>query len=403
MPTLLQINSFNIGSTGKIAEQIGSLAIKQGWNSYFAFPRGFNKSNSEIIRIGGRMNMFWHGFESRIFDNQGLASRLATKKIVNQIVKISPDIIHLHNLHGYYLNYKILFEFLKEYNHPIVWTLHDCWPMTGHCCYFTMANCSKWKTQCTNCPLKKDYPKSFLFDRSKQNYIDKKNAFTGIKNIHIVSVSNWLNEIVKDSFLGYANLHTIRNGIDIETFKPQISNNLRLKNSINNKIILLGVASRWEPRKGFNDYIELRKLLNDDYIIVLIGLDDKIIKSLPKGIIGIKRTENQQQLAQWYSEANIVLNLSYQETFGLTTIEGFACGTPSIVYNTTASPELISEDTGVIVKPGDINQLYAAIKKITINPLKSEDCRKRAVDLYDKDIAFREYLNLYNMILASKR
>ncbi len=401
MPTLLQINFSNFGSTGKIAEQIGVLAINQGWKSYFAYSRskGRSESQSKIVQIGGKLNVYWHGFESRILDNHGLASRSATKRFIKQIVNLSPDIIHLHNIHGYYLNYKILFEFLKMYNRPVVWTLHDCWAMTGHCAYFSMAGCGKWKKQCFDCPLKKEYPKSFLLDRSKQNYQDKEATFKGLENLHVVSVSNWLNNIVKESYLNYANLHVIYNGVDIKMFQPFDGHKLKVEYNLQGKKILLGVANVWEKRKGFADYIELRKKISKDFVIVLIGLDKKIIKQLPEGIIGICRTENQTQLAQWYSLADIVLNLSYQESFGLTTVEGFACGTPSIVYNTTASPELISDDTGLVVETGNISQLVEAINKLCSNPLKSSDCRKRAELLYNKNIAFQKYLDLYESLL----
>ena len=401
MPTLLQINfTCNSGSTGKIAEQIGNLAIETGWKSYFAYSRGTANSTSNIIRIGNKLNVFWHGLETRIFDNHGLASRIATKRFVSKIEEIKPDIIHLHNIHGYYLNYQILFDFLKKYNHPVVWTLHDCWAMTGHCAYFSMANCNKWKKQCFDCSLKKDYPKSLFFDNAKQNYHNKKVAFQGVNNLHIVSVSNWLNNIVKESYLNYANLHVIYNGIDIKMFKPLDSQKMKLEYNLNNKKILLGVANVWEKRKGLADYVELRKKISKDFVIVLIGLDKKIIKSLPEGIIGISRTENQRQLAQWYSLADIVLNLSYQESFGLTTVEGFACGTPSIVYNTTASPELISDDTGLIVEPGNISQLVDAIKAKCSKPLKSDNCRQRAEQFYDKNVSYQKYLDLYNKLLS---
>ena len=400
MPTLLQINfRCNSGSIGKIAEQIGSLAIERGWRSVIAYARGNPKSQSELIKIGSYCSVFWHGLETRIFDNHGLASRVATKNLVIQIAELKPDIIHLHNIHGYYLNYKILFDFLKKYNRPVVWTLHDCWAMTGHCCYFSMAKCDKWKTQCFNCPSKKDYPKSLLFDRSRQNYVDKRKSFIGLQNLHIVSVSNWLNQIVRESFLNYANLHTIHNGIDLDVFKPLNYREISSRYNLQNKKVLLGVANVWERRKGLADYLELRKRLSDDYVIVLIGLSKSQIESLPKGMIGISRTENQIQLAQWYSLADIVLNLSYQETFGLTSVEGFACGTPSIVYNVTASPELISDDTGLIVEPGNISQLVDAIKTMLSNPLKSENCRRRAEQFYDKDIAFQKYLKLYESLL----
>ena len=394
MPTLLQINFSNFGSTGKIAEQIGTIAINQGWKSIFAYSRGKNESHSEIIRIGGKMNMYLHGLESRILDNQGLASRIATKKFIKQIVKISPDIIHLHNIHGYYLNYKILFEFLKKYNHPIVWTLHDCWPMTGHCCYFTMADCLKWKTQCYDCPLKKDYPKSFLFDRSKQNYLDKKRAFTGVKNLHIVSVSNWLNKIVKESFLDYANLHIIHNGVDISNFKTTIQKKKDF-------FLILGVSNVWDQRKGLFDFYKLRDLLPEDYHIMLVGLTQKQIRLLPQGITGITRTANQKELADLYASADVLVSLSQCETFGLTIAEAYACGTPAIVYNNTALPELIPEDnsTGYIVHTGDVEGVASAIKKIKKHPISGEICRNRAKLLYNKDITFKKYIELYNCIL----
>ncbi len=400
MPSILQINIFNNLSTGTIAEQIGKLVLQKGWNSYFAYSRGTSNSESQIIRIGHYFNVYVHVLETRFFDNHGLASRLSTKKLIKQIEEISPDIVHLHNIHGYYINYKLLFDFLKKYDHPVVWTLHDCWAMTGHCCYFSIAKCYKWQTQCCDCPLKNDYPKSYLFDHSKQNFILKKNAFTGLNNLHVVSVSNWLNEVVKKSYLNYANLHIIHNGVDLDVFRPYQSNELRERYNILDKVLLLGVASTWARWKGFDDYIELRKHLSDDYVIVLIGLENKIIKTLPKGIIGICRTENQIQLAQWYSEADIILNLSYQESFGLTTVEGFACGTPSIVYNTTASPELITDTTGLVVDVGNISQLVEAITQIRQHPLQSKDCRQRATAIYDKNIVFQKYMDLYENILS---
>ena len=392
MPTLLQINvTCNSGSTGKIAEQIGSLALKYGWKSYIAFSRGNPKSESETIRIGNALNMYWHGFESRIFDNHGLSSRRATENFIRQIETIKPDIIHLHNIHGYYLNYKILFEFLKKYNRPIVWTLHDCWAFTGHCGYFTMANCYKWKTQCFDCPLKKDYPKSFLFDRSRQNYIDKKESFTGLRNLHIVSVSNWLNEIVKESFLNYANLHVINNGIDISKFSPCEKNK-------NGKFAILGVSNVWDERKGLYDFFKLRKLLPEDFSITLVGLTKEQLKNLPEGISGITRTESQSELAQLYGKSDVFVNTTYADNFPTVNIEALASGTPVITYKTGGSQEAIDEKTGIVVPQGDISQLIAAIKTLRQSSLKSEECRRRAEQFYDKDIVFSKYLNLYEKI-----
>ena len=395
MPTLLQINvTCNSGSHGKIAEQIGSLAIKRGWKSYIAFSRGNPNSESETIRIGNSLNMYWHGFESRIFDNHGLSSRIATKNFIRQIETIKPDIIHLHNIHGYYLNYKILFEFLKQYNRPVVWTLHDCWTMTGHCSHFVPANCYKWKTQCFDCPLKKDYPKSLLFDHSRQNYIDKKTAFTGIKNLYIVSVSKWLNEIVKESFLNCANLHVIHNGIDISKFSPCEKNK-------NGKFAILGVSNVWDERKGLYDFFKLRKLLPEDFSITLVGLTKGQLKNLPEGISGITRTESQSELAQLYGKSDVFVNTTYADNFPTVNIEALASGTPVITYQTGGSPEAIDEKTGIVVPQGDISKLVESIKTLRQNPLKSEDCRLRSEKLYNKDIAFQKYLDLYENILRN--
>ena len=395
MPTLLQINvTCNSGSHGKIAEQIGSLALKNGWQSVIAYSRGNAKSESETVKIGNSLNMYWHGFESMLFDNHGLSSRLATKKFVKKILEIRPDIIHLHNIHGYYLNYKILFEFLKEYNHPVVWTLHDCWTMTGHCSHFVPANCYKWKTQCFDCPLKKDYPKSLLFDRSRQNYIDKKTAFTGIENLHIVSVSNWLNEIVKDSFLNYANLHVIHNGIDISKFSP-------CKKNKNGKFAILGVSNVWDERKGLYDFFKLRKLLPEDFSITLVGLTKEQLKNLPEGISGITRTESQSELAQLYGKSDVFINPTYADNFPTVNLEALASGTPVITYQTGGSIEAVDEKTGFVVPQGDISKLVETIKVLKLNPLKSDDCRKRAETLYDKNIAFGKYLELYENILKN--
>ena len=396
MPTLLQINIFNKYSTGKIAEQIGSLAIKHGWNSYFAYSRGSSESESEIIRIGNNMNVYWHVLETRLFDNHGLASRLATKKFLKQIEKISPDIIHLHNIHGYYLNYKILFDFLRSYHRPIVWTLHDCWPITGHCSYFTLANCNRWKTQCFDCPLKKDYPGSIMLDHSQKNLQIKKSAFTSIENLHIVSVSNWLNEIIKNSFLSYANLYVIHNGIDISNFSPCVK-------SVNGKKFrILGVSNVWSERKGLNDFFKLREQLSDDYNILLVGLSKKQLKNLPAGITGIDRTESQSELAKLYGESDVFVNTTYADNFPTVNIEALASGTPVITYQTGGSPEAVDEKTGIIVPQGNISELVDAIKSLRLHPLKSSDCRERAEKLYNKDIAFQKYIELYDSILAKR-
>jgi putative colanic acid biosynthesis glycosyltransferase len=402
MKKLLQINSVvNSGSTGRIAEEIGQTAIAAGWKSFIAYGRNDRPSQSELIKIGNDWDIKMHGFQTRMFDRHGLASKSATKELIGKIKVISPDIIHLHNIHGYYLNIEILFKYLRNTNIAVVWTLHDCWPITGHCSYFTFVGCEKWKTKCYECPQKTSYPASWFVDRSEENFHLKKELFTSLTNLTLVPVSNWLSGILKESFLNGFPIKLIHNGINTDVFMPSTSRAFRSKHDLENKFILLGVASVWSPRKGLKDFFELSKHLNSDYQIVLVGLSRKQIEQLPDNILGIERTESVEELAIMYSEADIVLNLSYEETFGLTTVEGFACGTPGIVYNATASPELIDQSTGLVVEPGDINGLIDAIIQIEQNGKQSysEACVNRAHRLYKKEDRYKEYIDLYEQLI----
>ena len=407
MPTLLQINSTaNWGSTGKIAEQIGELAMQQGWESYIAYGRDVNRSRSKLIKIGSKLSIYWHVLESRLLDNHGLASRYATRKLIKQIKQIKPDVIHLHNIHGYYLNYKILFNYLNKTDIPIVWTLHDCWTFTGHCAYYIEQNCTKWTDCCNNCKYKNSYPSSQLYSTAKRNFKRKRKLFCGLGDrLTLVPVSKWLAEQTQQSFFGQNRIDYIYNGVNTEIFIPKETFEIRDKYSLNGKFVIVGVATKMDSRKGYDDYIKLREQLSDDYIIFLVGLSDNQISSLPDGIIGIQRTKNQQELADIYSMADVVLSLSRAETFGLTIAEGMACGTPAIVYNVTAVPELITPETGLIVdKVGDIDSLTAAIETICSNGKEhySEACRKHAEQNFDKDRCFAKYIELYNEILAKK-
>lgn len=397
---ILQINvTLNTGSTGRITEQIGQEIIDAGWESYVAFGRKCNISCSIPIRIGKLHDVYMHGCNSLLFDNHGFSSMNATKKLIKKIENIKPDIIHLHNLHGYYINVAILFNYLKTASIPVVWTMHDCWSYTGHCAFYSDIKCSKWKTGCFNCPKRGDYPKSLFLDNSKKNYIRKLKLFTSVENLTIVPVSEWLGHEVKQSFFKGKRILPIINGLDTQTFSPKKTPiNLIQKYKLEGKNILLGVASAWSPRKGINDYAELAKILPDNYQIVMIGLTKKQSKYLPNNILKLQRTENVNELAEWYSLATLVLNLSSSESFGLTTAEGFACGTPSIVYNCTASPELISPGTGIIVEKGNIKSLFEAVQTITEKGKSFflDNCRKRAITHFNKNIQYKKYLLLYN-------
>lgn len=401
---LLQINStVNWGSTGKIAEYIGNAAIEAGWDSYIAYGRFYNNSKSKLIKVGSKLNVLWHGLESRLFDNHGLASRMATKRLIKQIKQIRPDVIHLHNIHGYYLNYRILFEYLNKTNVPVVWTLHDCWAFTGHCAHFVWADCMRWRDDsCGNCPLKNQYPKSYV-DFSLRNFCLKKRLFTFSSNIYIVTVSEWLQNFVEQSFLNKFHHRVIYNGIDLQLFKERVIKSSTIELTEHEKMIL-GVSSVWTTSKGLDDFKHLRTSLPPDIKIVLVGLTPEQIKELPDGIIGIGKTQNVNELVSIYSLADAFVNPTYADTFPTVNLEALACGTPVITYKTGGSPEAVTSETGVVVEQGDLQGLYEAIKGVLQKgkTCYKQACRDRAEECFDKDSCFKKYIELYNEILNDK-
>lgn len=406
MKTILQINIVaNSGSTGRIAEEIGLTAINNGFDSYIAFGRNTGGSNSKLIKIGNKWDIKLHGLITRIFDKHGFGSKNATIKLIDQIKEIKPDIIHLHNIHGYYLNINILFNYLSIANIPIVWTLHDCWSFTGHCAHFEQIGCNRWKEQCYDCPLKKDYPSSYLLDNSRKNYLKKKFLFNSVKDITFVAVSSWINELHKQSFLKRYPVVTIHNGVNLDVFEPKknkesITTNLGIKN----KFIVLGVLSLWNNSRGFNDFINLSKLIDSETVIVLVGLSQEQIKKLPRNIIGIERTDNINQLVDYYSAADLYMNLTYSDTFPSTNLESLACGTPIVTYKTGGSIEAVSSETGYVVEQGNINSLVDVINSAKAKGKEyfSFHCRQRAIHFFNKNNKFNEYIHLYNEILNKK-
>lgn len=398
MPTLLQINSTaNWGSTGKIAEQIGELVMSHGWDSYIAYGRYANNSQSQLIRIGSKVSQAWHLLISRLFDRHGLASKCATKRLIKKIEQIKPDIIHLHNIHGYYINYEILFNYLQSIDTPVVWTLHDCWAFTGHCAHFVEQECYKWRIGCDNCPLRDSYPKSFS-DRANKNYKLKSTLFRSRRNIAIVPVSNWLANFVRQSFLKDKQITVINNGIDTNVFYSQQAQEKEYYN-------ILGVSSTWSNSKGLNDFYKLRTILDTDkYHITLVGLTKQQIADLPDGIIGIERTNSIQELAHIYSDASVFVNPTYADTFPTTNLEALSCGTPIVTYKTGGCPETICSNSGIIVEQGDINTLKKAIEQVCSNgkAYYNRACRKRAEEHFDKNKCFLQYLELYNELLKTR-
>lgn len=395
MPKLLVINvSINRGSTGKIAEQIGNKAQNHGWDCYVGYGNFNLGSKMKAFHISSKWYKRLHAVESRLLDNHGLSSRLATKRFIKHIEIIQPDIIHIHNVHGYYINYKILFDFLKLYGKPVVWTLHDCWSFTGHCSHFVTADCDRWKTGCHDCPLRKEYPASAFLDRSRKNYEQKKEAFNGLKSLTIVPVSQWLGNLVGESFLSGNEIKVIHNGIDLNVFKPSAP---KVKDG---KFRVISVSSVWTVDKGLRDFKKLREILPQEYEITLVGLKPDQLKLLPEGVTGIMRTDSVQKLADLYSQSDVLVNATYADTFPTVNLEALACGTPVITYNTGGSPEAIDEKTGIVVEQGNVGKLAEAIIRMRKNPLSPKDCRERAERLFDKDKCFEEYMELYNKLIT---
>lgn len=402
---LLQINvSANLGSTGRIAEGIGHTAMGNSWESYIAYGRRANKSESRLIRIGNSFDIKVHGLLTRVFDNHSLSfsSLNATKEFIKEIDKIKPDIIHLHNLHGYYLNIEVLFNYLATKDTPIVWTLHDCWSFTGHCSHFESVGCYKWKTHCRKCPLTRSYPASLLFDRSKDNFDDKKRLFNSVKNLTIIPVSNWLHNHLNESFLSEHTIKTIYNGVDLDIFRPdERLTNIKQKYNLNNKFVLLGVSSIWNKSKGLNDFIELSNIIDSNTVIILVGLQKEQIGNLPDNIVGIERTESQKELAELYAMSDLFVNPTYGDTFPTTNLEALACGTPVVTYKTGGSPEAITCETGFIVEKGNLKGVLKA-KDVVRQKGKNHYtplCRQRAEEYFNKDDRYQEYLELYEKIL----
>jgi len=394
---VLQINTTcGRGSTGRIAVDIHKLLLEQGHESVIAYGRGEPLNCDNTIKIGNKIDFYNHALKTRLLDRHGFGSKKATEYFVDKVKNYNPDIIHLHNIHGYYLNIGILFNFLKEFNKPVVWTLHDCWAFTGHCSYFDYANCYKWETHCQKCPERKSYPKSIFIDNSYNNYEKKRKLFTSLDKLTLVTPSEWLAKLVKRSFLKEYPVKVINNGIDLNVFKP-VPGDFRERNNLTNKFIILGVANNWEKRKGFEYFIELSKLIEPDEAIVMVGLSKNQLKQLPRNIIGITRTNNVQELAEIYTCADVFFNPTLEEVMGLTNVEAQACGTPVITFNTGGSIETVDNSTGFIVEKGDLEEAIKMIRRVkTEGKDKYRDsCIKRASKYYNKDDRFQEYIQLY--------
>lgn len=378
---ILMINSVcGIGSTGRICTDLADALSKNGHEVKIAYGRGNapDKYATYAVRIGNELNVRMHALVSRVFDNTGYCSKKATERFIEWVKDYNPDVIHLHNIHGYYINIEVLFNYLSKANKRVIWTLHDCWPFTGHCVYFSAIKCEKWKNGCDNCPQKKEYPSSLLLDRSAINWKRKKELFTSIKDMTLITPSEWLAGLVRTSFLGKYPVMVINNGIDTDVFMPTPSD-FRQKHGLQKKKILLGVSNQWTERKGFNDFIKLASMIDDDYRIVLVGLSQKQIKNLPGNIIGISRTKSTTELAEIYTAADVFLNPTYEDNYPTVNLEAQACGTPVITYFTGGSPESVPYNN--CCKQGLLNEVVKLIEARSL-AVDSAVGKKQMIDQY---------------------
>lgn len=353
-----------IKSTGRIVTDLAERYISNGHQCFIAYGREKvpDKYKSISYRIGNDYKFYKNALKARFLDNEGFNARKETLTFIKWADKYNPDILWLHNLHGYYINVQILFDWIKKRpNMTVKWTLHDCWAFTGHCAHFSYIKCEKWKDDCNKCVQRGEYPKSLFFSNSKNNFISKKNCFTNVKNMTLITPSYWLTNLVKNSFLSEYEIITMHNTIDTDIFYPRKSD-FRVKHNLEDKFIILGVASAWNEKKGFNDFVKLSKMLDSSYKIVLVGLTDKQIKQLPKNILGIEKTNSKLELAEIYSMADVFLNLTYEDTYPTVNLEAISCGTQCITYNTGGSVESVSPEN--VIEQGDIFAVMYKMKEL---------------------------------------
>lgn len=400
MKKLLQINPVikENTSTGKIMRTLGELAQAAGWESYVAYSRardGVPPHSSRLVPVGNKADLLLHWVATRLFDAHGLASRLATRCFVARLRELNPDVIHIHNIHGYFLNYKILSRALAQMGKPVVWTVHDCWLYTGHCYHYASAGCERWKTGCHHCPQKKAFPASRLLDRSRRNWEDKKKAFCSIPGLTLVTVSRWMKGEIARSFLGGVRCEVIHNGIDLDTFRPSPSAETALAYGT----YYLAVASIWLPEKGLQDLEKLSSVLDADERLVVVGKRPSGHR-FPRNVVCLERTADAAALAALYTEAVALVNPTWQDNYPTVNMEAIACGTPVVSYRTGGSPESITPQTGRVVEQGDVEGLAEALHAIRRQGKEhfSEACRSYALAHFRAQDRFNDYIQLYESL-----
>jgi glycosyltransferase involved in cell wall biosynthesis len=400
---VVQINgAAQNGSTGRIVSQLSDVMTFQGIENYI-ITSGYKERNTKdnVYVVSNDIKVKIHQIEAYILGDAGFHSNITTRHIIQILDSIKPDVVHLHHIYGFWLNVEVLLNYLKKNEIHVVWTIHDFWPITGHCTHFEAIGCEKWKSECGLCEQKRSYPYSLIFDRSKELYVRKKKIFQDWDNLHIITVSEWVAHFVKLSYLREKVISVIPNGVDLEVFHFD-GENIRPA-ELQNKFIILGVAMSWSLNKGLNDFIQMSKKLEKDERIILIGLSDNQKKNLPENVIGLSRTNSVEELRKYYCAADVYVSPSIEETMGMTVAEALACGTPAVVYKNTALTELITPATGVAVEQG-YNELYEGIRHVKAAGKEKyvKACRNYIIENYEKTKQYEKYCEYYRSILRGK-
>lgn len=395
---ILQINSvYGIKSTGRIAKDLALLQEKHGIEAVVACSSSRDTSDKVFSMNSNGLYEKGNILLTRLFGRHGFYSKSATRRLIKFMGSVKPDIIHLHNIHGHYVNVKMLFEYIAKHKIPVVWTLHDCWTFTGHCPHFDYIGCEKWKTGCHHCSQRRGYPGSWFFDRSKKNYKDKKRLFTLVERMHIVTPSNWLAGLAKQSYLGKYPVSVIHNGIDTQAFTP-VDSDVKARLGLEGKFVILGIVTALSGRKGGEYFAKLSEMLSEDeHILLLSYAGDPAL--LPHNITAVKRTDSTKELAEIYSAADVFVNPTLEDTFPTVNIESLACGTPVVTFNTGGSGESLTEECGVVVPKGDAQALYQGIQKVKQGGYSPEVCRNRGLQ-FRRDLRFEDYIGVYESLLG---
>ena len=392
---IFQLNTYcGVKSTGRIAAEIAKLVAADGGEARIGYgvPGISEDSRPFAVRVGSPIERKLHAVMRKLIDAEGYGSWFATKALIREMKNFQPDLVHFHNLHGCYLHLPLLFRYLSAADLPVVWTLHDCWPFTGHCAYHDFSGCTRWMSECHHCPSQKNYPVCIGLDGSRRNHRMKKKTFASLSKLTFAAPCEWMGDQLRLSFLGQYPVRTIPNGVNLHVFKP-VENDLRSIHHLNDKKICLSVASEWDARKGL-DYLCKAAARLKDHCFVVIGLTSEQIAKLPDGMIGIQSTSDVHELAAWYSTADCLVNPTLEDNMPMVNLEALACGTPVVVFETGGCPEAVNASCGIVVSKGDLDGLCAAVQKAASGVFSRDDCIRRA-SMFDCEQTFQAYLSLY--------